>query len=89
MNNEENKKTVDGFNQDSVDGSNVKGGFGGIGPMDPHLGGDLLPPEPLPGDPLNPDGPTHDDATGSGPLDPNVGGPIDPSAGGLGGPLMP
>lgn len=91
MNNEENKKSVDNFNADSVDGANVKGGFGGMGPMDPglHPGGDL-PPDlnpggPIEGDPMNP---PHDPGTGVGPMDPGAGGgPIDPSADF--GPIMP
>ena len=48
MNNEENKKTLDSFNNDAVDGNDVKGGGGAFGP--PAPGGDMATGTPLPGD---------------------------------------
>jgi hypothetical protein len=48
MNHEENKKNIDSFSNDAVDGNDVKGGGGPFGP--PAPGTELTNGTPMPGD---------------------------------------
>lgn len=91
MNNEENKKDLQGLSNDAVDGQNVKGGgFGdgfvddgsGNGPADPFQAPALNPPDDPIGGGMGPIGgdplPPVGPIMPDGPLDPMHGGPIDP-----------
>ena len=78
MNNEENKKSLDSFKNDAVDGNDVKGGFGPTGVGGPSFG------NPAPD--MLPDGPPVDDGLG-GPHGEIGGGPLDPGNVDL--PVMP
>jgi hypothetical protein len=64
MNNEENKKSIDGLNNDSVDGKNVMGGGFGDGFVDDGSGS--LPQDPFVAPPFN--GPDDPIGGGMGPI---------------------
>lgn len=68
MNNEENKKSLENFSNDAVDGNNVKGGFGGVGPMHPPTPHDFQPRGPIEGDPMHPQDPGGTGVGGNDPL---------------------